>query len=456
MILSRKTWFAALAIAFSSALPQAATATEFGTTIQANNSNALVIEVKEGQILRLNREADSIFIADPGIADLSVRSSRMVYVFGKRPGETSLFALDANDRVIANTKVVVEHNISRLQGALDNLMPGTGVRATSFDGGIILSGTLFNATQAEDARRLAARFVGDDEEVINQMNVAAPNQVNLRVRIAEVSRDITNQLGFNWDAAFSASGFALAASTGLPLGVGGFVDTASSIGNFDLNSFLDFMEEDGLVSILAEPNLTALSGETASFLAGGEFPILARSDDDGISVEFKQFGVSLAFTPTILSQNRISMRVRPEVSSLSESNSVSADNFIFPSLVTRRAETTVELGSGQSFAIAGLILDNQRQSLAQVPGLGDIPVLGALFQSDSFTRNETELVIIVTPYLVKPMASPDMVADPVRPFTTPQTMTGVQGGNSSASAPQMIPLQSSNANGSHAAGFIVE
>ena len=456
MILPRKKWLAALAFAFSSALPQAATATSFGTAIQADDSNALVIEVKEGQILRLNREADSIFIADPGIADLSVRSSRMVYVFGKRPGETSLFALDANDRVIANTKVVVEHNISRLQRALDNLMPGTGVRATSFDGGIILSGTLFNATQAEDARRLASRFVGEGEEVINQMGVAAPNQVNLRVRVAEISRDVTNQLGFNWDAAFSTSGFALAASTGLPFGTGGFLDSATSSGGLDLNSFLDFMEEDGLVSILAEPNLTALSGETASFLAGGEFPILARTSDDGITVEFKQFGVSLSFTPTILSENRISMRVRPEVSQISEGFSVTADNFAFPSLVTRRAETTVELGSGQSFAIAGLILDNQRQSLAQVPGLGDIPILGALFQSDSFARNETELVIIVTPYLVKPIATPTLVADPVRPFTRAQTLPGAQGGNSSASAPQMIPLQSSNANGAHSAGFIVE
>ncbi len=457
MISSRNTWLAAVAFGFLSAMPVAAGAAEFGTTIKSQATSPIVIEVNEGQILRLNREADSIFVANPGVADLTVRSAKMVYVFGKKPGETSLFAVDAEDRVIANTTIVVRHNISRLQSALDNLIPSRSARASSFDGGIILSGVLRSPQEAADAESLSRRFLGEGDALINQMVVSAPNQVNVRVRIAEVAREITEELGFNWDALGSSGNFLFGLATAIPTAGASTLFGSFSSGSFSLDGFVDALEDDGLVSTLAEPNLTALSGETASFLAGGEFPIPFEQNDDGLAIQFKQFGVSLSFTPTILSGNRISMRVRPEVSDLSEEASVSFGASVIPGITTRRADTTVEMASGQSFAIAGMLRNNLRQSVAKIPGLGDIPILGELFKSNRFARNETELVIIVTPYIVEPAAV--QMARPTEPFEKQQTMGhNVAGYRSAADTQEFIPLQNSNANAAanSSAGFIIE
>jgi pilus assembly protein CpaC len=281
----------------------------------------------------------------------------------------------------------------------------------------VLSGAVATATEVENARRLAMRFIGDGGEVINRIAVTAPNQVNLRVRIAEVSREITNQFGFNWSVAVDG-GFRFALQSLLPTAGINDVLVGGDVGSTSIDALIDALAEDNLVTILAEPNLTAVSGETASFLAGGEFPIPVSQDNNTVTVEFKQFGVSLAFTPTLMGRNRISMRVRPEVSQLSTAVQVLAGGLSIPSLTTRRAETTVELASGQSFAIAGLIQDNSRQEHSQIPGLGDIPILGALFQSDRFQRNETELVIIVTPYVVRPVNA-DQLQTPVDPYRAP-------------------------------------
>ena len=182
------------------------------------------------------------------------------------------------------------------------------------------------------------------------------------------------------------------------------------IGAFDLNAVIDALEEEGLISVLAEPNLTALTGEAASFLAGGEFPILVPDSDGRVTIEFKKFGVSLSFTPTLIGQDRVNLHVRPEVSQLSSTNAVTLNNFQVPSLTTRRADTTVELGSGQSFAIAGLIQNNVTHDISKFPGLGDVPVLGSLFKSDRFQREESELVIIVTPYVVRPVSRPRLAS----------------------------------------------
>jgi len=254
------------------------------------------------------------------------------------------------------------------------------------------------------------------------------NQINLRVRIVEVSRDLVKRIGFNIDALstgkFAFGIAALGATTttgafpGAPIlvrnnGVSNLVGTGRVAG-IDLNAVVDAMENEGLATILAEPNLTAVSGETASFLAGGEFPIPVPQDNgNAITVQFKKFGVSLNFIPTVLSGERIALKVAPEVSQLSESGAVVLDGFSVPSLTTRRAETSVELASGQSLAIAGLIQNNMRTDAQKVPGLGDIPILGALFRSNGFRRNETELVIIVTPYLVRPVAPTARLATPV-------------------------------------------
>jgi pilus assembly protein CpaC len=393
-------------------------------------AEAVQIEVNEGHLVRIERPAAAVFVANPEIAEVAVKSPRLIYVFAKKPGETTLYAVDQREAVVANLRLVVTHDLSTLSDGLQKMAPEGQVTAESVNGAIVLTGAVGTAAEAEDARRLAARFLGEGEEVISRLHVTAPNQVNLRVRIAEVSRAALRQFGINWDALADVGDFTFGLATGNPLFgepeeiagqvvqpllvrqngvnnvIGGFHN-----GDVSIDTLIDLLAEDNLIAILAEPNLTALSGETASFLAGGEFPVPVP-DDDGIAIEYKKFGVGLAFTPTVLSPNRISMRVNPEVSQLSNEGAVRIEEIQVPSLTTRRAETTVELASGQSFAIAGLLQNNSSFDHSRVPGLGDMPILGDLFKSDRFSRQETELVIIVTPYIVKPIDNPVAVALP--------------------------------------------
>ena len=402
-----RIWLAASILLSATLMAGSGEAALQGDAVPANG-DPIVIEIGEGQLLRLDAAMSSVFIANPAIADVSAKSDRLLYLFGKAVGTSTL---------IANVTVNVSHSLARLQSALSDLVPDGLVVATSVDGAIILTGSVETATEAENARRLAARFVGEGGEVINRLAVTAPNQVNLRVRIAEVSREVINQLGFNWDV-FVDGAFNFGLQSLNPIAGINSVFASGDIGDVSVDALIDALAEDNLVSILAEPNLTAVSGETASFLAGGEFPIPVSQDDDTITVEFKQFGVSLAFTPTLLGRSRVSMRVRPEVSQLSNAVQVVAGGLAIPSLTTRRAETTVELASGQSFAIAGLLLDNSRQENRKIPGLGDLPIIGALFQSDRFQRNESELVIIVTPYIVRPVDA-DQLRTPIDPYRAP-------------------------------------
>jgi len=377
----------------------------------------LSVSLNEGKLVRLDAPAASVFIANPEIADISVRSTRLVYVFGKKPGKTTLFALDKQDNLIASSEIVVSHNLDRLRESIASLLPTSGIQAASIDGAIVLTGTVAQASDAENARRLASRFIAEGEEIINQIAVTAPNQINLRVRIAEVSREDIKKFGFNWDALFTGDNFLLGLATANPIvGSNTLVTGSYTSGDFNVDGILDMLADDNLVTVLAEPNLTALSGETASFLAGGEFPIPINQDNNGgITIEFRSFGVGLSFTPTIVSANRINMHVLPEVTQLSEVGAVTFGEVQVPALTTRRAETTVELASGQSFAIAGLLQNNSQESIKKTPGLGDIPVLGALFKSERFQRNETELVIIVTPYIVQPISDRDIPL-PTDPF----------------------------------------
>jgi pilus assembly protein CpaC len=382
----------------------------------STNDSQLEIEVNKGVLVRLPKPASAVFVANPGFADIAVKSPTLVYVMGKRTGVTTLFAVDDKDGVLADVTLSVTHNLTDIRSSISSLLPNTQVEASSVPGGLLLSGLVNSPREAEEARRIGARFLAENEALINQVLVVGPNQVNLRVRIAEVSRNVLKRLGFNFDILGSIGNFAFGLATGRPFvtGIGaaaGLADSSGVLsggftsGNFDANGIIDALEDEGLVTLLAEPNLTALSGETASFLAGGEFPIPIAQDDGKITVEFKQFGVSLAFTPTIVSDNRISLKVLPEVSALSSSGSVQLNGINIPALSTRRADTTVELGSGQSFAIAGLLQADSNQSVNETPGLSEIPVLGALFRSTNFQRRETELVIIVTPYLVRPVSS---------------------------------------------------
>jgi pilus assembly protein CpaC len=395
----------------------------------------LHVDMSGGELLELPRPAASVFIADPAIADVQAPAGASIIVFGKKPGATTLFALDDNGKAIAKVQVVVSYGLAELQNLVRQEVPAGTVSVSSTPTGIILSGQVPTADDAEKARAAAARYVGDKQELINQVQVSGPMQVNLRVRVAEVQRQITKQLGFNWETVVSPGAFSFGLATGRNAFLAGGqklsptnfdIDNVlaraqpltqgaplpgSLFGNFNskratVNTLIDALADEGLITILAEPNLTAVSGQTASFLAGGEFPIPVAQNNSSngitITIEFKQFGVSLDFVPTVMGSDHISLKVRPEVSQLSSQGAITLSQITVPALSVRRAETTVELGSGDSFAIAGLIQNNTAMDLNKYPGLGDLPILGPLFRSTNFQRNESELVIIVTPYLVRP------------------------------------------------------
>jgi pilus assembly protein CpaC len=396
------------------------------------------LQVNRGVLIKLDRDADTIFVADPTVADVKVKSPRLVYLFAKAVGETSLYAVDAHQVVVMGRAVLVSRDVARLQVALHQLLPHAEVSVQAVDSTLVLAGQVSSALEAEEAKRLVRPFVTDDKQLVNRIEVTTPNQVNLQVRVAEVSHDVIKELGINWDAvAYNGSkAFGLATGSGAVLGsaFSPSITGGTPTGNFNTlptsglagatqNSFffgtnnssrsldatVNALNQDGLIKILADPNLTALSGETASFLAGGEFPILLPGTlGSAPSVDFKPFGVALAFTPVVLDSGRISMRVRPEVSQLTTTGEVEISGNIIPALSTRRAETTVELGSGQTFAIGGLLQNNITDTVSKVPGLGDVPVLGPLFRSTAFQRNESELVILVTPYLVRPVSGKQM------------------------------------------------
>ncbi len=375
----------------------------------------LKLEVNKGALLRLTRPASTIFIADPEIADVQVKSPRLIYITAKQPGETSLYVVDRNDKVMVNRRIEVSHNISRLKRTLRHLFPNSEIDIRSVDSAMVLIGSVATASDAEDVRRIAARIVKGSKNLINKLKVTEPNQVHLRVRVAEVSRSVLKQLGVNWEAAGSFGNFIYGLGVGRDFISGDGQITRSAQFNdvnvgfkspsHDVNALIDALDKEGLITVLAEPNLTAVSGETADFLAGGEFPILVPGNNNRVTVEFKQFGVSLSFTPTLIGGSTISLRVKPEVSQLSTTGAVEIAGFTIPALTTRRAETTVELGSGQSFAIAGLLQNNITRDIDRFPGLADVPILGTLFRSDTFRREESELVIIVTPYIVRPVSN---------------------------------------------------
>jgi pilus assembly protein CpaC len=435
---------------------------------RAQDASLLRLEQDKGQMVKLQQAASSVFIANPDIADLQVMSPTMVYLFGKKPGETSLIAVNGNEQVLVNRRVLVTQNLSGLERALRERLPNRQVRVTSSEGALVLSGTVASAAEAEDARRLAQRYAGGEAgEVLNRLTVTGGTQVMLRVRVSEVARNIREDLGFNWEV-FGAlgSGYALGFTSGLTdivrTAAGGFQRTTEMMNAFtghqgrrwDVNGLIDALARDGLITVLAEPNLVATSGETASFLAGGEFPVPVPQDRERITLDFKQFGVSLAFTPTVLSGERISMRVRPEVSELDFSNAIVINSFRIPALRTRRAETTVELGSGQSFAIAGMMQNTLNESIDKFPFMGDVPVLGTLFRSSRFLRNETELVIIVTPYIVQPVANPAQLAAPTDAFSPAKFIDRVFFGKLTQPGPGPRPPARPSLAGP--AGFIVE
>jgi pilus assembly protein CpaC len=396
--------------------PQAAepsSASRGGAQIPANGGR-ITLEVNKGTLVRLSGPAATVFVANPDIADVQVKSPTLVYISAKAPGETVIYAVDASDSVLLNSSILVQHDVSRLRSSLRQLAPGDRILADSVDGNLVLSGVVSDSGQAEKVRALAASVAGEvkGSQVINRMTVATPNQVNLQVRISEVNVNKLNEIGVNWQKV----GSNLAFLTQNPVTIAGELTNQLRIGQITGSAAfatIDALTQEGFITDLAEPNLTAMSGQTASFLAGGEFPVPvsgASASTGGfptISVEFKSFGVSLAFTPTVIDAQHLNLRVKPEVSQLSTVGEVSVpltstSTVTIPALTVRRAETSVELASGESFALAGLLQHTSQQLVSKVPWIGDIPIIGAVFRSDRFQRGETDLVVIVTPYLVQP------------------------------------------------------
>jgi len=428
-----------------------APATQTSNTIPAAISQVpasgtpIVLEAGKGTLIRLTKPAATVFIANPDVADVQVKTPSLIYVSAKSPGETVVYAVDSDDNVLLHSPVRVGHDVSRVRDSLHALMPGENIGVSSVDKSLVLSGDVSTAGRAEKARALAAAVAGGikDSQVVNQMSVDTPNQINLRVKIAEVDRTALKALGFNWGTVPGGCGL----TPGVPCGqISNFLQTSNPFTNQNITNTnliqygvplpgtgsrieatLDALSAEGLITTLAEPNLTATSGQTASFLAGGEFPVpvAASTGTTGaptITVEFKQFGVALDFTPTIIDADHLSLKVRPEVSQLTSTGAVSVPitataTVTIPALTVRRAETTVDLASGESFALAGLLENTTEQDISKIPWLGDIPILGQLFRSNLFQHNETELVIIITPYLVKPTAT--ALAAPTDGFILP-------------------------------------
>ncbi len=416
--------------------------------VQAPKMNVSVA-VSKGVLISLPEPAKTVFVADPEIASFQVAGESRVLVFGRMPGQTTIYALGETGDPIFSSTVTVAYDTSLMHEALRRDFPSLNLKLTPVYDGVAVSGKVPNAETAAQVVSMLDSFVrlppsaasggtaaesSDSEgnnnnatpsgagtgsgtlsvrnaKIINRLTVTMPTQVTIRVRVAEVSRTLSDQLGVKWqfgrEAFIGGEKFLVglsssAVSTGVNLTKGGV--SATSVGvPVDLGVLIDALAVENLVSILAEPNLSVVSGETANFLAGGEIPFPTADGNGGTGVDFKEFGVLLGVTPTILSPQRISLRLRPEVSEPSTANGVVIQGTVVPGFTTRRAETTVELASGQSVVIGGLLQNSIVNEVSKIPLLGDIPILGALARSKAFKRGETELVIIATAYISEPV-----------------------------------------------------
>jgi pilus assembly protein CpaC len=424
----------------------------------------VTVDQGAGRLLQLPAPAATVMAADPRIARVQPASPTSLFLMAAAPGRTTVIATAEDGSPIMEYEVTVRpsrfaategvpRDAGRAAGGPSgppgvnareferllrrNLRGAESVRVTAVRDTLILSGVVPTAGDVQRIAAIAHAYAGEGREVINNLSALNSITVNVRVRVAEISREITRELGFNWQALGNSANWLLGVRIGSPAAIatipvaplltpGGLTGNRIGVGyrggNIDVNGIIDALAADQLISILAEPNLTAQSGEVASFLAGGEFPVPVASGNNGtaITVEFKQFGVSLAFVPTVMSAERLNLRIRPEVSELSDRGAIElpiqGGTIRIPALSVRRAETTIELGSGQSFAIAGLLSRTSAQLSSGPFGLADVPVIGALFRSERFRRNETELVIIVTPYLVRPVSDPNALAAPTDGF----------------------------------------
>ncbi|MGB6536210.1 MAG: type II and III secretion system protein family protein [Xanthobacteraceae bacterium] len=399
-------------------------------------ARAVTLGVSKSVVVDLPRDVKDVLVADPTIANAVVRSSRRAYIIGNKVGQTNVFFFDANGKQIAGFDIAVKRDLNGIREAIKEVIPDSDITVSGIGEGVILSGTVATDAEAQQAYDIAVRLLNDasvvtaaqGSKIVNAIVVRGRDQVMLKVTVAEVERDVIKQLGVNLSGSLGYGTAVVNFNNTNPFSAYGQSLSGSSItgGWQNISAELQAMEQAGVVHTLAEPNLTAVSGETATFVAGGEFPVLngyscsATSSTPGApvtcqpSITFKDFGVSLHFTPIVLSGGRISLKVMTEVSNLSSNNSLtitepgSSATATIPSIQTRRADTTVEIPSGGSLAMAGMIQDSTRHNINGFPGLMELPVLGALFKSNDYINQRTELMILVTPYIVRAVAGKDL------------------------------------------------
>jgi pilus assembly protein CpaC len=392
--------------------------------VAASESTSRFIPLGIGKSVAIDLPADikDVLVADPKIANAVIRTSRRVYMIGVKVGQTNIFFFDAQGKQIAGFDIAVTRDLNGVRAALRRAMPDSDIRIEGVGDGVMLSGTAANAGESQQAYDLASRLVGDGTKVVNGISVRGRDQVMLKVTVAEVQRDVLKQLGIDISGTLNYGSAVINLNTTNAFSASGLTPSSSLASNFginpNINATLNAMERAGVIHTLAEPNLTAISGETATFVAGGEFPIPSGLSCDTTKsppvcqaqIEFKKFGVSLTFTPIVLSAGRISLKVQTEVSDLSLENALpvtvpgSTTTLTIPSIRTRRAETTVEIPSGGSLALAGMIQEQTKQSINGLPGLMQLPILGALFKSRDYVNRQSELMVLVTPYVVRAVA----------------------------------------------------
>ncbi len=386
-------------------------------------SRRITIGLDKSIMIELPVDVSDVLVSNPEVVDAIVQTPRRIYLLAKDVGEANAFFMGPGGRKVLLLEISVMRDLAALNEMLNNLIPGANIKVATVGSNVALTGSVITPTDANRASELASRFLKNKDGVVNMLSVATKEQVLLKIKVAEIQRDALKRIGVDIPGAFLSSGnFSFTkvvanafpvTSPAVPLGVAGSaLLTGWTKGNQNVQTLLQALERTGLVRTLAEPSLTALSGETAKFLAGGEFPIPVASTDKQVTITFKQFGVSTSFKPVVLDQGRISLSIQAEVSELSTEGAITVtDQITVPALKVRRAETTLEIPSGGTLAMAGLLSDETRQNVDGVPGLKNIPVLGALFRSNDFKRRETELVILVTPYLASHM-QPEQAATP--------------------------------------------
>ncbi|MEH2475158.1 pilus assembly protein CpaC [Nitrobacteraceae bacterium AZCC 2161] len=380
----------------------------------------LALGIGKSIVIDLPRDIKDVLVADPKIANAVVRSAQRAYIIGATVGQTNIVFFDSTGQQIAAYDIAVTRDLNGVRAALKQTLPNADIRIEGVGDGVVLSGSASSQTESQQANDLAARLVGGSDKVVNSISVRGRDQVMLKVTVAEVQRNIIKQLGvdlsatmsygtsvvnFNNSNPFTANGKNLVEGNALKASFG----TTPSV-----TATLKAMENAGVIRTLAEPSLTAISGESANFLAGGEFPVPGGNTCDPTTricttqITFKKFGISLGFTPVVLSEGRISMRVATEVSELSQENSVTISGTSIPAIKTNRADTTLEIPSGGSIVMAGLIKQQTKQAISGLPGMAQLPVLGTLFRSRDFVNNNTELMVLVTPYIVRAVAQKDL------------------------------------------------